>query len=320
MDEMDSQDTCCSSSTVDSTIAVTSHSRTNSDNDLTEDSTSDSGCDGDDEESSVEVSAGLKPPKAVVAKGWWNHSSSCTEDFSEDDEKFGKILGKSLPLLTESSRMELEWTLQTAKSQASTNGEFKHPQQYGLGSKRWKKKRKKPPPALVTVRDLTRMVEDFVRNETQTELVLPMLSQPLCRVAAALADLYHLNYCPTSQKKRLPVSSPVLRKTLFSRLTSSREVDELIEEYQRKGFMTWQAKGTGPCSCLPVQVPVSLLSNSMDSVGSSPPRLDDSNIGNKMLRNMGWRPGCGLGANEDGIQDPIGASMRPKYTGLGFLS
>lgn len=319
--EMDSQDTCCSSSTVDSTIAVTSHSRTNSDNDLTEDSpSSDSGCEGDDEESSVEVSnGGGRPPKEPrggtggVIKGWWNHSPSCTEDFSEDDEKFGRILGKSLPLLTEESRMELEWNLRSGG--AGANGEFKHPQQYGLGVRRGKKKRKKPPPTLVSLRDLSSMIEEFIANVTQTELVLPLMSQQLCRAAATLAEIHHLSYCHGNQRRRLPVLNPVLRKTIFSQLANSHDVDTLIKEHQRKEFIM-STKVTGPC--LPVQVPMALLNSSMDSVGGAAPPIDDSNVGNVMLRNMGWKPGCGLGANEDGIQDPVTASMRPKHAGLGF--
>jgi G-patch domain. len=36
-----------------------------------------------------------------------------------------------------------------------------------------------------------------------------------------------------------------------------------------------------------------------------------------MLRGMGWEPGTGLGAQSNGIQEPIITTIRPKYAGLG---
>jgi len=32
---------------------------------------------------------------------------------------------------------------------------------------------------------------------------------------------------------------------------------------------------------------------------------------------MGWEPGTGLGAQSNGIQEPIVTPVRPKYVGLG---
>jgi hypothetical protein len=51
--------------------------------------------------------------------------------------------------------------------------------------------------------------------------------------------------------------------------------------------------------------------------GSSAPPIPESNVGNQMLRGMGWEPGTGLGAQSNGIQEPIMTSIRPKYVGLG---
>ena len=33
--------------------------------------------------------------------------------------------------------------------------------------------------------------------------------------------------------------------------------------------------------------------------------ISEENIGNKMLKKMGWKSGEGLGANKDGIKEPI---------------
>ena len=45
--------------------------------------------------------------------------------------------------------------------------------------------------------------------------------------------------------------------------------------------------------------------------------IPESNIGNQMLRDMGWTPGTGLGADRAGIVHPVTAVMRPRGLGLG---
>ncbi|XP_064621863.1 G patch domain-containing protein 2-like [Lineus longissimus] len=52
-------------------------------------------------------------------------------------------------------------------------------------------------------------------------------------------------------------------------------------------------------------------------VGDGADPIPDSNIGNKMLQNMGWNPGNGLGPDSSGIKVPIMAYQRPKRQGLG---
>jgi len=52
-------------------------------------------------------------------------------------------------------------------------------------------------------------------------------------------------------------------------------------------------------------------------ISSSALPIPESNIGNQMLRGMGWEPGMGLGAQSNGIQEPIVTHIRPKYVGLG---
>lgn len=53
-------------------------------------------------------------------------------------------------------------------------------------------------------------------------------------------------------------------------------------------------------------------------VGENAPPILENNIGNRMLQNMGWTPGSGLGRDSKGIAEPIQALQRPKGLGLGF--
>lgn len=45
--------------------------------------------------------------------------------------------------------------------------------------------------------------------------------------------------------------------------------------------------------------------------------IADSNLGNQMLRGMGWKPGQGLGKDSSGQLLPIKAVKRPRNLGLG---
>ncbi|XP_060739590.1 G patch domain-containing protein 2 isoform X2 [Tachysurus vachellii] len=58
------------------------------------------------------------------------------------------------------------------------------------------------------------------------------------------------------------------------------------------------------------------LSTGVVGEGVSP--IPDSNVGNRMLQNMGWCPGMGLGPEGRGITEPIRCTQRPKGAGLGF--
>ncbi|KAK1805650.1 hypothetical protein P4O66_019932 [Electrophorus voltai] len=53
-------------------------------------------------------------------------------------------------------------------------------------------------------------------------------------------------------------------------------------------------------------------------VGEGAPPIPESNMGSRMLQNMGWSPGMGLGPEGRGITEPLRATQRPKGAGLGF--
>lgn len=47
-------------------------------------------------------------------------------------------------------------------------------------------------------------------------------------------------------------------------------------------------------------------------------RIDESNKGNQMLRALGWQEGQGIGAQQQGIHDPLPIVKRRRNKGLGY--
>lgn len=75
-------------------------------------------------------------------------------------------------------------------------------------------------------------------------------------------------------------------------------------------------KQTGAESKRPRKMPPQ-IDCSYSTVGGKAQPIPPSNIGNQMLRVMGWTPGTGLGTERNGIKEPVCAYKRPKGLGLG---
>jgi hypothetical protein len=59
------------------------------------------------------------------------------------------------------------------------------------------------------------------------------------------------------------------------------------------------------------------VNNNVNSINEPIP---ENNIGNKMLRNMGWVPGTSLGSqSSNNLLTPIVPVKRPNRIGLGFI-
>ena len=327
---MDAQENCTLTehnmglgTTVESSTLV---SQSNSESELTETS-SDSGCDGDDEESSVEISGSLKVSRTTYAtgmntNGWWDNCQSSADEMFEDEVQFRQIFAGSFPLLSPEGQKAVSLNV---KTQIGQDSEFKHPQLCGIQGRRDSRKIRKKPSisyTITTPRDLSQRISDFIQREADMELHLPMLSRPLCRTASNLAQAHSLE-CMIHQKRRLPVAAPLLKKNSSTRLASKAEIEAVLRDHQREltSPILWTKRTKKHPRVLPVRVPVSALccqTESMTVVGGDAPPINEHNIGNQILRSMGWKPGYGLGVDENGIRHPVIANRRPKLAGLGY--
>ncbi len=303
-------------------ITSHAHSQDNNGSDLSD---SDSGCEGDDEESSVEVTGSLKINGAVSSRrgikpSWYTNRGADRGFNSSEDEDFDSVVKNKLLLANGK-----EWL-------PDLNIGFKHPQLWGIKgginsslcvSSQSKGKKKKMVPTIASPQDLNCRIKYFVQFSIELEMNLPMMSRALCRTASSLADLYNLD-CAINEKRPLPVASPLLRKTCCTRLASDSEIEVVLRNHCREMVNTVmspkQAVKRTITRGLPIHVPVSVLHSNVQRklVGGNAPPIGESNIGNRLLQDMGWKPGSGLGRHENGIQDPLFAEMRPKTAGLGF--
>ena len=184
--------------------------------------------------------------------------------------------------------------------------EFKHPGKFGVRAS-LKKKRCKPSQAGsdLTPSEVNSKIASFVQDTSERELRFVLVSRAHCRTIGHLAAAYRLQCEVEQQKRRLPVASPCLKKTPFTRLASWAEVEPILKTHG----------STGHILPFPHSHSMEVVQN---RVGGHAPVLDETNVGNRMLQGMGWRPGMGLGPEGEGMREPVCAYVRPRRSGLGF--
>ena len=281
---MDAQDSTCLS--VDNDCQICSES------DIT--STSDSGCEGDDEESSVEVFNKM----AIWSENEYHVPSR--DHYTDLDTDFDQILTGSYPLLSDEGQKMVQ--------ELGKGEEFKHPQRFGIIGSRGRKRRRKKPPlypsSAPSPTEINQLMAGFVASGKE-QVQLPLVSRSLCHVVSSLAQLYRLQCLQQQQKRCLPVVPHLLKRTPFTKIATQSDIESVLVVSSTKHRSGVQKSSV-------------LSSSSPMVVGSSAEPLDEMNVGNKMLQDMGWKPGNGLGPRGDGIKEPVSAHLRPRYAGLGF--
>ncbi len=285
-----------------------------------------SGCEGDDEESSVEGPVSISVTSHHPFQHHHHHHHHHPDLINMLKQRGGgggrrkggggggdpmlhQVLEGSFPLLSVEGREPLP--------QAPLS-EFKHP---GLCGKSGRKKKCKTRELTrpLNLLDINQRIVTFVRDASMgvdSEIKFSLVSRALCKTISSLAAIYHLE-CIIEQKRRLPVASPRLKKTPFTRVAPREEVEPILMSHGR------ECPGNALCVTKLHKPSYSSKSHSDTSLqlvdgGAESMVLDEGNIGNRILQGMGWSPGMGLGPERDGIRSPIKAYLRNKHTGLGF--
>ena len=250
----------------------------------------------------------------MALSGWWEREPpfvSSNEDSDSEEEKLTSILNGAFPHMSPAKGSKNPPSL---RERLSLSSQFKHPGKFGVRGRSVKKKRCKPSQTAtnhLTPAEVNSKISAFVEDETERELRFVLVSRAHCLTISHLAAAYGLHCDVEQQKRRLPVASPRLRKTPFTRLASWFEVEPILKTHHSPGHIL-----SFPCSSDSVMDDVS--SEGGVVVGRGVPVIDETNVGNRMLQGMGWRPGMGLGPDGGGIREPIHAFVRPRRSGLGF--
>ena len=255
------------------------------------------------------------PAGTVKLPGWWDKDVTPSSAEDEEDDKFAQILNGAFPLAVPLVATCSEYQSGSFQDRLALS-EFKHPGNFGIRGSRRKKRGKPPCPTLnFTPKDINRQISAFVRRTEDAHLQFEPVSRTMCRTIASLAGAYNLD-CSFEQKRRLPVASPLLRRTLLTRMPGDDEVTAILRNHGRESPMALlnrfflskagsrSASHGGSCSATVEE--------------QRPTTLDDSNVGHRMLQVMGWKPGSGLGPERNGIREPIEAVVRPRHLGLGY--
>ncbi|KIJ49398.1 hypothetical protein M422DRAFT_225076 [Sphaerobolus stellatus SS14] len=140
-------------------------------------------------------------------------------------------------------------------------------------------------------------------------MVLPPKSKDFRRRAHLLADAFNLK--SKSQGKGESRFTTFLKSTRSGIQIDERKISMLVRGHSGEGFrMHGQSAKVKPAK------PVRARQKDGDVVGHAAPKLSDTNIGFKLLQQMGWAEGDRIGAT-GGLADPLTAVIKTTKLGLG---
>lgn len=253
--------------------------------------TNDEGREGDDEQSDW-----FGGECGSIGRGWWEEeggddaASGLSPPGPGDpvDPTFQAILNGSFEHLSEEAKQSYKTHIQLLR-QGMSGREIRG------GRRRVRDER----PGFSICTSANEKLSRFLQDPAQLELRLHPMKQQEQEQLCQLANLYSLNMSSDST-----LSCPVLTKTRntmqavrveLGMVPHSRHHHHHLSDFKRRRKMT----------------------QAVELVGAGVGPIPDSNVGNVMLRSMGWEPGSALGSRGTGITEPVQATIRPKFQGLG---
>eukprot|EP00112_Aurelia_sp_Birch-Aquarium-sp1_P015528 Seg3449.3 transcript_id=Seg3449.3/GoldUCD/mRNA.D3Y31 product="G patch domain-containing protein 2" protein_id=Seg3449.3/GoldUCD/D3Y31 len=213
---------------------------------------------------------------------FWDHDEKMIDE--KEDEDFQLVLSQSYKLLSEDSKQDLQRTLNRKRLAPKLNGSDH----------------------LITYAN--KRIRTFLQHEDENKLCLNASCDSEQDQLFELASIYSLqcNLEETSNGKKLHLSKTkntreperrLLKRFLRKETRKSRPLATTSQRYSSKRRKTTTTEGFSTENANPIP---------------------ENNVGNQMLRSMGWIPGTGLGRDGAGILKPVSACKRPKKLGLGY--
>lgn len=170
----------------------------------------------------------------------------------------------------------------------------------------------------INFKQLNRDIKAFVHSKESDEMEIAPYPPLIRKLIHELAHMYVLQsksngkgvdrHCvlTKSENTRLPRDLKRLDKFLEGAQKAARYAYGRKDTHEKKGKRQTPKASTSTARVAPGSV-----------VGGEATPIEDDNIGNLMLRKLGWSPGQGLGSEKSGRTDPVEAIYRGNRTGLG---
>ncbi|XP_006822164.1 G patch domain-containing protein 2-like [Saccoglossus kowalevskii] len=255
--------------------------------------TNDEGREGDDEQSDFFHEPGTVYGVPGVIP-WWDRDRMAVDDSLEKDPHFESILNGVFPLMSRSCQRGYHNT-RLSRLHGVEDGSIRK------RSRRRVKEKKTSGRMLAAASD---RISQFMNDPHEHELWMHPMKKRQRDQLGHLASLYALDIHSEDSHRK---SRPVLVKN-----RNSRPANEIA----LKSYIA-RASGVQGSAHHHSMEAKRRRKTPMGFVGENAAPIPESNIGNRILQNMGWTPGTGLGSEGTGIQEPVLAYMRPKGRGLG---
>lgn len=165
-----------------------------------------------------------------------------------------------------------------------------------------------------SLKDLNRTIKAFIRNDTMQSIPLPPYNRETRKLIHELANAYFLK---SQSKGNGNQRHPVLIKTKRTSIPSDfSKIDRIINRKNNfslsKSESPHQTKSKSSSSTYK-------KTSDVDGtvVGANAIPIEETNVGNQMLRKLGWSPGMGLGARAQGEVVHVEAVVKNNKKGLG---
>lgn len=257
--------------------------------------TNDEGREGDDEQSDFYHESGPACGIPGVTP-WWENDIDEEKETQAMDETFQSILNGSFQHMSYESQQAFRARVYRLSTMPG--------REIRAGRRRLRDRR----PGFTIVSSVNEKISRFLQDPEQNELKLYHMRKKEMDQLTHLASLYSLNMHSEGSKKN---HCPVLTKTRNT--TQATSVDKCGVGNLWAGLTSAndikRRRRTPPAS-------PEIEGHAEEPIEPIP----ETNIGNQMLRNMGWEPSSGLGTQSDTFRTPLLSLMRPKYQGLGFVN